>query len=130
VGWFNEMFAAMYPASFWDAMRLVGKGEEAGVEYLLRFLEADPWCFRSGYSKADAIRLLKRGPLSPEARERLAAVVLKVVHDPRHRREFRSYGVLARAVASADLEQAQRSVVDTGGGPQRLHARWMLEAIG
>jgi hypothetical protein len=129
-GWLHEMLNTIYPAALFEAMDDVRDGHTGGIEYLVRFLEADPWCHRSGYMKGEIIRVLKRGPLSPEARSRVSAVVLKVVQDPRHRREFRSYGVLARTVATPELEQALRAIVDTEAGPPRVHASWMLEAIG
>jgi len=59
-GWFHEMFWAMYPPAFWRSLDAVKSGDRAGLEPILRFLEADPWCFRSGYVKADLIRAVIR----------------------------------------------------------------------
>jgi 2-iminobutanoate/2-iminopropanoate deaminase len=82
---------------------VVEAGDNAGLEYCLRFLEADPWCFGSGYQKEKLIPAIVRLDLDEPTRQRLAGIVLHVLDDTRPRRETRRYGRLAAAAASRDL---------------------------
>jgi hypothetical protein len=40
-----------YPPGFWELVGLLRYGDPRGLEQAIRFLEADPWFFRSGYTK-------------------------------------------------------------------------------
>jgi hypothetical protein len=130
-GWWHELMAGLYePVN--HAIDRLRHGDVSGIETLVRFLEADVYCHRSGYAKADAIRFLTRAPLSDDVIDRLRSVVLAVV-DSYDRREFRSYIRLARRVDSDDLRQALRERRDRGisGDPRTVqHARFMLEELG
>jgi hypothetical protein len=79
----------------------------------VRFLEADPRFFRSGYIKADLIRHVRKAQLSNDQRIRLRRVILIRIQG-QDAREFRSYCHLARAVADADFE---RQVVEFAASP-------------
>src|SRR5215203_3717872 len=67
----------------------------AGVDEAVWFLEADPWCFFSGYSETKVMRRLMTAPLTDAQRERLSVVVLAAV-DVGWRWEFRETIRLAR----------------------------------
>lgn len=62
VALFHEAFREMYPASFEDRLELLRDGRAGGddLQWALTFLEADPWCFRSGYVKERLLRYLPR----------------------------------------------------------------------
>ena len=126
---FERWFADTAPddrAAAWT-LYLLFDGRPADLEPLVGFLERDPWTFGSGYSKADAIRFLKRAPLDDTAKQRLRRVVLNAV-DGRDRREFRHYCKLARKVDAPDLRAALRERM-TGNDPNvRRRAGWMLAA--
>src|SRR6476659_1806432 len=47
------------------------RGDASGRDVLITFLEADVYCHRSGYVKADAISALTRQPLTADERRRL-----------------------------------------------------------
>jgi hypothetical protein len=127
LGWAEETWRAVFTGGFWAAVADLKAGDPRGLEYGVRFLEADPWCFRSGYTKAKLIFPITQLQLDGDVRERLARVVLAVVDDPRRRREIRHYGRLARAVGTAEL-RAQLEQRTAATDPQvRFNARQILE---
>ena len=103
LGWAHETWREVFTDRFSAAESAVKAGDESGLEYCIRFLEADPWCFGSGYAKARLIPAIRKFDLDGPTRERLRRVVLAVVDDTRRRREIPRYGQLARAVDSPDL---------------------------
>lgn len=117
-----------YPAGFWRALDAVNTGESSGLLDLLAFLEADPWCYRSGYAKSAALKAVTRIPLDDTAIQRLQAVVLDAV-DGRDRREFRWYCRLARRVLTPDFEAALHSRLTNLDPDIQRRARWVLDAI-
>jgi hypothetical protein len=127
VGWFHELGSALYEPVFSSIER--APRDPAAVETLVRFLEADVYCFRSGYAKADVIRALTRLDLDPVTTRRLRAVVLDAV-DSWDRREFRAYCRLARKVDSEELRGQLRDRLTTSKPHVPRRARWVLEAIG
>lgn len=128
-GWFHEMFRAMYPPAFWRSLDAVKSRDRAGLEPLMRFLEADPWCFRSGYVKADLIHAIIRLDLTEADKARLRRVVLRVVDDPVLRRELRSYAKLAVAVADPGLAESLEARLNVESWVIRANARWILDAL-
>jgi NAD(P)H-hydrate repair Nnr-like enzyme with NAD(P)H-hydrate dehydratase domain len=95
----------------------------------LRFLEADPWCFRSGYVKADLVRAAIRLDLTEAEKDRLRRVVLLVVDDPVLRRELRPYARLAVAVAGPGLVEGLEARSSVESPVIRSNARWILDAL-
>jgi hypothetical protein len=95
----------------------------------VRFLEADIYCFRSGYMKAEAIHVLKRADLDEKTAGRLRAVVLGVVSGY-DRREFRAYIRLARRVESDALREDLRALAVSPARRTARHARWVLAGLG
>lgn len=128
-GWFHEMFRAMYPPAFWRCLDAVKSGDRTGLEPILRFLEADPWCFRSGYVKADLIRAVIRLDMTEAEKARLRRVVLLVVDEPVLRRELRSYARLAVAVAGPELVDGLEARSGAESSVIRSNARWILDAL-
>jgi SAM-dependent methyltransferase len=111
-----------------DALRRTRSNETGAIEPLIRFLEADPYCFGSGYMKAQIIKVLTRVELGELARERLRAVVFDVVNSW-HRREFRSYVRLARAVGDDAMRQTLADIATNAHTDAAIRASWMLDAI-
>src|SRR5207248_281252 len=109
-----------------DAIRRSRQGELEAREYLVTFLEADPWCFRSGYLKGRLYELIKTFQLDDRLRERLCGVLLKAV-DAGMRTEFRSACRLARPVGEADLvDDLRRRLTGSPDPGTRRRALWML----
>ncbi len=127
VGWFHELGAALYG----PVVSALGRvpGDAAATETLVRFLEADVYCFRSGYLKADVIDVLKRVDLDAGATSRLRRVVLEVV-DSYDRREFRAYCRLARKVDGEELRGPLRDRLTWSNPHVPRRAHWVLEALG
>jgi hypothetical protein len=101
-------------------------GVPEAVDNAIAFLEADPWSFRSGYMKAEIIKLLKKLSLSSEQRARLQAVVVARVHAKETPREFRAYCQLAKTIADPEFTSAIVAITENGGGTVKLHATWVL----
>jgi hypothetical protein len=128
VGWYHELMAGLYDPIA-SALPKVGDDPSA-IEVLTRFLEADVYCHRSGYTKSDVIRALaKATPSDAKTRRRLQGVVVAVVDGP-DRREFRDYVRLARAVDDATMQTRLRGRLHAGAPVVARHARWILEGLG
>jgi len=100
------------------AIRDLKAGSAGSVMVLLDFLLADPWCFRSGYVKADAMHALaNRAQLLTAVQRRAAQEV--VLHRLRHRepRLLRHAARLAMAVWDDSLEERVRGLAAAGGEP-------------
>ena len=118
-----------YPPGFREALDALRSGDPAGLETAIDVLEGDPLFFRSGYVKAELIRLISRQPLTETQMARLRDVVLGIV-DRRDGREFRRYCRLARRLDDQglrrDLDVRRRS----DDADIRRRAAWVLDALG
>lgn len=82
-------------------------GSVAAVEDAIALLEADPWCFRSGYAKGRLMRQVRRIELTGSQRARLVGVVLHAV-DAGARLEFPETIALAQRLGGAELRRGLR----------------------
>jgi hypothetical protein len=104
-------------------------GDSDAAEYLVAFLEADPWCFRSGYMKERILAALQRAELSGLQQERLRNVLLNAV-DAGYRREFRSSCRLAKRLADGVLVgELRRRLAASPDRHLRRRALWMLAYV-
>jgi hypothetical protein len=127
VGWWHQLMHGLY-GPIDHAMSTARNGHRSGIELLVRFLEAEVYCDRSGYYKADVVRTITRVELDPANQARLQRVVLAVVDVP-DRREFRAYIRLARHVQSATLLDALELRHASSDRRIARHARWMLDGL-
>ena len=127
-GRFYEAVEAAYPPGFWDDFQCLTRGEAKGMESAVRFLEADPYFFRSGYIKSRLIRCIKRPMLTPEYARRLQQVVLAVV-EKRDDRDFRAFCRLAHKVGAPALREQLTQRLTNDDPNVRRRARWVLEAL-
>jgi hypothetical protein len=98
------------------------------LEFAIRFLELDPWFFRSGYLKQILITRLKRSDLDDATRQRLRVVLMDAVKR-RGTREFKYYCRLA-AVLADEAFVGELAAACTGADPARIHrAKMMLEQV-
>ena len=105
---------AMYPDPLWAEVKTrLGGGDPTAREAALVFLEVDPWCFRSGYEKADLMKGLAKLELDNGDKGRVRRVVLHVIQQP-HRREFPRLVGLAASVWDPKLETDLDHVERTG----------------
>ncbi len=128
VGWFHELSIGLYEP-VWGALERLRSGDASRIETLIRFLEADVYCFGSGYLKADLIRSMTRSELGEAEVARLRRVVLAVVGSY-DRREFRAYCRLARRLDSPSLREDLRALAASDDRRTARHARWVLDALG
>jgi len=128
VGWIEETLAAVFTEDFLAALTALRAHDPSGLEYCLRFLEADPWCWRANRTKAKLIYPIAQLELDGASRDRLTQVVLRVVDDPRRRRKIQRYGRLAWAAGTVELrvrlEERSVAAVDH---QVRFNARCVLE---
>lgn len=125
---FWKAMDAAYPMGFWEDCEKLKAGDAAGLETVIRFLEADPYFFRSGYIKAWLIRGIKPSMLKPADIKRLQNVVLSLI-DRRDDRDFRAFCKLARKVDSPKLREQLAQRINQGNFDVRRRARWVLEAL-
>jgi len=102
--------------------------EPATVEMAIRFLEADPWFFRSGYIKEDLIRYLSRAEFREDQLSRLRQVILTHIQGP-DAREFRSYCRLARVVNDPGFLQQVSTLAASPVPSVSRHAQWVLKHL-
>ncbi|HJP88077.1 MAG TPA: hypothetical protein VJ850_03465 [Candidatus Limnocylindrales bacterium] len=127
VGWFHELLKGLYEP-FWAALEHK-PNERDEIELMVRFLEADVYCHRSGYMKSDVIRAIRRSPVLLETvRSRLQDVVIHVVDGP-DRREFRDYIRLAKKVDDEELRMRISARIGVDSEVVARHARWMLDGL-
>lgn len=123
----HVLMADLYDGLYAD-LQAADAGDPCAVDRLVTFLEADVMCIRSGYFKADAIRVVSRVAFTPALKERLTRVLLAAV-DGRDRREFRAYVRLARAVDAEPLREELGRRLAARDERTRRHARWVLNGL-
>jgi hypothetical protein len=106
LAWATEAAGGIYTTRFDACLTNLQAGRSDDLEYAIRFLEADPWCFGSGYVKSRLIRALLQLALDAETCRRLRGALLTAVDDDHNRREYREYVRLARRIADAELTTA------------------------
>jgi hypothetical protein len=108
--------------------RRIRDGDRTAMDDAVRFLEADPWCFRSGYVKEELMTALANAKLPEDLRGRLQAVVLRrLTH--REPRLLRPTGRLAANVWDDALARQVTELAATGGGEEREDAAAVLQAV-
>lgn len=125
---FHQTIDEAYPRDFEENLEQLEKGDPAGLKMAITFLELDPWFFRSGYVKADLIRLICRMSIPPTEAVRLQKVILAAI-DLRDRREFRWYCKLAKAVKDKSFKLQVTERIGNQDSGVRRRARWVLSAI-
>lgn len=102
--------------------------EKKLLEFVVCFLEVDPWFFRSGYLKQIFLTRLKRSDLDEATKGRLRGVLLDIV-DRRGTREFKHYCRLAAVIADESLISALEGKSESADGAVAIRARLMLGVI-
>jgi hypothetical protein len=124
-GWMWEMYAALYdPVEL--ALEKLERGDPAGTEVGLRFLEADVYCLHSGYVSSRVLRALSGIDLSERDAARLRALIIRSL-DSSPYRHFKLYRRLAREVDSDELRRDVRARIDTAAATR---ARLVLDTLG
>jgi hypothetical protein len=117
-----------FPGGLARELALLKVGNSEAIELAVRYLEADPWHFRTGYNKEDIIRQLRKHPLTEDQCARLRMVILNRVHG-RPVREMRSYARLASNVSSPEFEAELMNIATNSSDSSARHANWVLESL-
>ena len=117
-----------FPGGLSREFELLKVGDATAIEEAVRFLEADPWYFRSGYHKADILKMLGKHPLSEDQCARMRELILKRVRG-RPVREVRAY---ARFAPKVNTPQFEAEIIKIAKNSNRLavrHAQWVLDCL-
>jgi hypothetical protein len=125
---FNAALAVAYPKTFWSDLEGLRSGDTRHIDMAIEFLEADPVFFRSGYTKAEVLRAIKRLPLTPKQKVRLRRIVLHRIPS-RGGREFRQYCHLARRIDGAGFRESVAQFLASKDAAVARRAQWVLSAI-
>lgn len=98
------------------------------LEFVVCFLEVDPWFYRSGYWKQILLTRVKRSPLSEEVKGRLRKVLLDAVAR-RGTREFKYYCRLAAVIADHELVAELETASASTDAAIARRARMMLGTV-
>jgi hypothetical protein len=99
---FRLAVAAAWPPDFFKQLARCKRGNPAGLDDVLDFVEACPYFFRSGYILGMALRYISRPPRNTTQTERIQAIVIAGI-GRRLRLPFRRLPSLALAVDSPGL---------------------------
>lgn len=107
--------------SFLEKLRL---GDPDTVEDAIRYLERDPYYFRSGYIKEKLLTRLKHLPFSKTQKKRLQRIVLHAISSSSPKVEFRMYLRLIPLIRNPmwDADLAALQVPDTPWNRARKRA--------
>lgn len=125
----NSYDSLAFPGRLGQAMSLLAKNDLTTLEAAVRFLEANPWFFRSGYLKVEMIRHLRQAPLTPEQRIRLQQVIIARIEEMDTPREFRWYCRLAPYVSDSTFEQQVAHRAKSSASMVSKHAQWVLSQL-
>ena len=125
---FSEYDKLAFPGGLTHALSRLKTDDPTVIEQAVRFLEADPCYFRSGYNKVDIIRQLCRKPISSEQKKQLQQVVLQQIRG-RDSREFRAYCRLAKAVADEEFYKETSELAARSVGAVARRAQWVREHL-
>jgi hypothetical protein len=121
-----EMLA--FPGGITREFELLKAGDPQAIEMAVRFLEADPWYFRSGYHKADLLKLLRKHVLTDNQCARLRNVILERIRG-RPVRETRAYCRFAPKVTNAEFESEVTTIAKNSNAHAARCAQWILECL-
>ena len=128
----RDFFAAYdrlaFPGGLNREFELLKVGDPGAIEMAVRFLEADPWYFRSGYHKADVLKLLRKLPLTDEQCARLRDLILDHVRG-RPRRETRDFCRFAPKVTNAEFESEVKTIAQNSNRHAARRAQWVLDCM-
>jgi hypothetical protein len=120
--------ALAFPGGLAREFSLLAVGDETAIEMAVRFLEANPRYFRSGYHKEDILRLLRKLPLTDGQLSRLRALVLERIKG-RPVREVRAFCRLAPRIADKELIEEIVRIATTGNRAAVRQAQWAIQCI-
>lgn len=126
---FHQSFDRLaFPGGLEQELSLLKSGETQAVEMAVRYLEADPWFFRSGYIKEELLKRLRRVTLTDDQRERLRAVILARINKGSGR-EFRDYCGLAKHLMNDAFAAEVRQAMMSQDANISRRASWVMSSL-
>jgi hypothetical protein len=127
---FSQAYFYLYSPGFWMDVGSLRSGDPTRLETAVVFLEANPWCFHSGYVKARLLRYLKKRslPVPEPYAERLRRVITTVV-DNQGGWEFKWYCRLARKLQTPEFHQQLAERTDHPDPKVRRRAKYLLDYL-
>lgn len=107
------------------ALAQLRQGDPSPIPWVIAFLEADPWFFRSGYLKGNFLRLFRRYPLDAPKQQRLRSAILNTL-DKGGRLEFGEARRLARRLDTPDFRKQVARFLDHPDPGTRERAQLIL----
>ena len=98
------------------------------LEFVVQFLEVDPWFFRSGYLKEIFLTKIKRSNISVKTKTRLRNILMDAVNK-RGAREYKYYCRLAVQVADENIIDFLKEAEKSDGARRKNRALLMLDYI-
>jgi len=117
-----------FPGGLNREFELLRVGDITAIEMAIQFLEANPWYFRSGYHKADILKMLRKHLLSDDQSARMRNLILERVRG-RPVRETRAYARFAPKVSTPQFESEIMNIAENADRHASRHAQWVLDCL-
>ena len=117
-----------FPGGLEQELSSLKRGDVQAIEMAVRYLEADPWFFRSGYIKEELLQTLRRVALTENQRERLRVVIVERINKGSGR-EFRRYCRLAKHLMNSALEDKVRQAMMSNDVNVSRRAGWVMSLL-
>lgn len=124
----DAMYEADFSHGFDPHIAAIRAGQPDAVETAIRFLDIDPWCFRSGWAKERLLRALKSVRLDADQIRRLRSTMMRAVDD-RDRQELAEWCRLAANLDLAAVRVGLRKRLGSDDEHVRRRAAWSLARI-
>jgi hypothetical protein len=126
---FRDAYDALaFPGGLAEGLERLRTHDPEAVENAIKFLEVDPWFFRSGYIKEEILRRLKSAPLTSVMKLTLERLIMRSLGHG-GRREARAHARLAGAIASPALAEAMETRTLDSNPEVRRRARQVLHVM-
>lgn len=117
-----------FPGGLAREFDLLDQLDPTAIEMALRFLEANPWFFRSGYHKQELLSRFRALPLNQDQLARLRAVILARINGCPVR-EMRAYCRLAPRVNTPEFEAELKQIAQRDNKSASRYANWAIQCI-
>jgi hypothetical protein len=125
-----EEFHRRYPTLFYpggdESLDALKRHDSAAIATALDFLDADPMHFRSGYTKEEVWRRLRRAPLTPVGKIRLEEIALRYLMR-RVEREFWQMARVMSKLGSKEFWNTAAKLAESPDEPVKSRASYLLQ---
>jgi hypothetical protein len=117
-----------FPGGLDQELSSLKRGDAQAIEMAVRYLESNPWYFRSGYIKEELLQRLKRVALTENQRERLRVVIIERINKGSGR-EFRRYCRLAKDLMNSALKAKVKQAMTSNDVNVSRRAGWVMNSL-